>query len=571
MQSLNIIGLAKRLLDEGLVNRQDIQAYEEKARQNNIPLVSYLIQQDIQLGPSAIRIYGDFFDLPVLDLEALDLSYVPKKLMTQENLRKNQFIPLYQHGKQLFIGISDPNNQTALELVRFTTNLTVRPILIEHHKLKPAIDSLFNDIFDNLQDLENLGDDDYLNNLEIESIDDDDLDSLEKTDDAPVVKFVHKMLLNAIQIGASDLHFEPYEKFYRIRFRIDGILEEIIRPSIALNRRIASRLKIMANLDISERRNPQDGRIKMKLSKNKSIDFRINTLPTLWGEKIVIRILDSATVKLSIEDLGYSISQQKLYKDALNQSQGMILVTGPTGSGKTISLYTGLHFLNTHERNILSVEDPIEIYLEGINQVSVNIKQGLDFPKALRAFLRQDPDVIMIGEIRDLETATIAIKAAQTGHTVLSTVHTNSAAETLTRLISMGIPAFNLATSLTLIIAQRLARKLCGQCKKAHEIPITELINQGFPAEQLTGKINLFAPNLAGCKDCTHGYKGRLGIFEVVPIKASIQTLIMSNGNALELNTLMRKEGYPSLRQSGLQKVLAGLTSLEEINRVTTN
>ncbi|MBE8215874.1 MAG: type IV-A pilus assembly ATPase PilB [Endozoicomonadaceae bacterium] len=568
MNNVKITGLAKCLVDAQLISKQDIAEHVEKAHLSHMPLISYLIQNNIHLGPNAIRVYGDFFDLPVLNLDAMNLSYIPKHLIPQDVLRENHFIPLYKNGKTLFIGMADPNNQSALELVHFSTNLVVHPILIENHKLKPTIDDLFNDVLDDLQSLE---DDGSLDNLEIEIIDDDESDNNENTDDAPVVKFVHKMLLSAIQMGASDLHFEPYEKFYRIRFRIDGILKEIMRPAIVLNRRISSRLKIMANLDISERRNPQDGRIKMKISKNKSIDFRINTLPTLWGEKIVIRILDSSAVKLSIDALGYSPEQHALYKKYLNQSQGMILVTGPTGSGKTISLYTGLHYLNTKTRNILSVEDPVEIYLEGINQVHVNLKQGLDFPKTLRAFLRQDPDVIMIGEIRDLETATIAIKAAQTGHTVLSTVHTNSAAETLTRLISMGVPAFNLATSLNLIIAQRLARKLCEYCKKRQKIPVSELIKQGFTEEQASATLNLFTAHLTGCKQCVNGYKGRLGIFEVIPVIPSIQTLMMSNGNSIELNDLMRKEGYPSLRQSGLKKVLSGITSLEEINRVTTN
>ncbi len=381
-----------------------------------------------------------------------------------------------------------------------------------------------------------------------------------------MVRFVNKMLLDAIRGGSSDLHFEPYEKTYRVRFRTDGMLHEVAKPPIQLASRISARLKVMAGLDISERRKPQDGRIKMRVSKNKSIDFRVNTLPTLWGEKIVMRILDSSSAQMGIDALGYEEVQKELYLAALKQPQGMILVTGPTGSGKTVSLYTGLNILNTTDINISTAEDPVEINLEGINQVNVNPRQGMDFSQALRAFLRQDPDVIMVGEIRDLETAEIAIKAAQTGHMVMSTLHTNSAAETLTRLLNMGVPAFNLATSVNLIIAQRLARKLCSHCKKEHDVPKETLLHEGFP-EELIGTFKLYSP--VGCENCKGGYKGRVGIYEVVKNTPALQRIIMEEGNSIEIAEQARKEGFNDLRTSGLLKAMQGITSLEEVNRVT--
>ena len=407
-----------------------------------------------------------------------------------------------------------------------------------------------------------------LDGVDIESVDEQKQDPIagQDTDDAPVVRFVHKMLLDAIKSGSSDLHFEPYEKIYRVRMRTDGMLREVAKPPTQLANRIASRLKVMASLDISERRQPQDGRIKMRLSKSKSIDFRVNTLPTLWGEKVVIRILDPSSAQMGIDALGYEPDQKDLYMAALKQPQGMILVTGPTGSGKTVSLYTGLNILNTVDINISTAEDPVEINIEGINQVNVNPRQGLDFAQALRSFLRQDPDVIMVGEIRDLETAEIAIKAAQTGHMVLSTLHTNSAAQTLTRLHNMGIQGFNIATSVSLIIAQRLARKLCSHCKKPIEIPREALLKEGFPEERI-GSFTIYEP--VGCDQCNNGYKGRVGIYEVVKNTPDLQRLIMAEGNSLEIDIQMRKDGFNDLRTSGLLKAMQGITSLEEINRVT--
>ena len=390
----------------------------------------------------------------------------------------------------------------------------------------------------------------------------------QEQDDAPIVVYINKILLDAIKKGASDLHFEPYEHSYRIRFRIDGILNEIAKPPVALASRMAARLKVMSKLDIAERRVPQDGRIKLALSKKKSIDFRVSTLPTMWGEKIVMRILDSSSAMLGIDMLGYEADQKDIYMEALDQPQGMILVTGPTGSGKTVSLYTGLNILNTAERNISTAEDPVEINLEGINQVQINTKAGLTFPSALRSFLRQDPDIVMVGEIRDLETAEIAIKAAQTGHLVLSTLHTNSAAETLTRLLNMGVPAFNVASSVSIIIAQRLARRLCTQCKAPDDIPHDHLRQLGFPEDKL-GTFTIYKP--VGCDDCTGGYKGRVGIYEVVKITPEVASIIMEGGNSLDIAHQFQKEGYNNLRQSGIVKAMSGITSLEEVNRVTAN
>lgn len=404
-----------------------------------------------------------------------------------------------------------------------------------------------------------------LDELDLVEVEDEILDERAETD-GPVIRFVNKLLIEAVRRGASDLHFEPYEHMYRARFRIDGLLHEVARPPVQLIGRISARLKVMSRLDIAEKRRPQDGRIKLRISKQEAIDFRVSTLPTLWGEKVVMRILDSSSAKLGIDALGYEDDQKQLYLQALKQPQGMILVTGPTGSGKTVSLYTGLNILNTADVNISTIEDPVEINMEGINQVNVNIKQGMDFSNALRAFLRQDPDIIMVGEIRDLETAEIAIKAAQTGHLVLSTLHTNSAAETLTRLHNMGIATFNIATSVSLIIAQRLARKLCPHCKQPVDLPPEVLREEGF-SEQQIGTFTVYAP--VGCNRCSGGYKGRTGIYEVVRVTPSLQHLIMSGANSLDISQQMRAEGFRDLRASGLRKVMQGITSLEEMNRVT--
>ncbi|MGK2913982.1 MAG: type IV-A pilus assembly ATPase PilB, partial [Porticoccaceae bacterium] len=484
-------------------------------------------------------------------------------------VQKYQVLPLFKRPNRVYLAVSDPTNIQAFNEIRFNTGSTVEPVIVDHDKLVEALERFLHAQEEDLGATLGTLNDIHLDNLDVSAVENDaDADAV-GADDAPVVRFINRLLLDAIKKGASDLHFEPYEKAYRVRFRTDGILEEITRPPIALASRLAARLKIMAQLDISERRVPQDGRIKLRLSKTRSIDFRVNTLPTMAGEKIVLRILDSASAKLGIEALGYEDDQRQAFEETLERPQGMILVTGPTGSGKTVSLYTGLSILNTPERNISTAEDPIEINLEGINQVQVNPRHGMSFSDALRAFLRQDPDVIMVGEIRDLETAEIAIKAAQTGHLVLSTLHTNSAAETLTRLQNMGVPSFNIATSVSLIIAQRLARRLCPHCKLASEpLPEKVLIEEGFhnidiPSDQL----RIFQP--VGCKLCSRGYKGRTGVYEVLRITPAIARIIMEGGNAIDITDQARQEGFRTLRQSALKKVAEGLTSLQEANRVT--
>jgi type IV pilus assembly protein PilB len=557
-------GLAKQLVQQELLDERSAQQAVAQAQRNKLPLVTYLSQNKLVKARDLASVLCDQFGIAMLDLGSIDRDSQPKELLSEKLARQHRVLPLYRRGNKLFIAISDPTNHQAVTDIQFSSGLTTEALLVEDDKLGAAIDKLYESDNSAIADL---GDVD-LDGLDISSGDEDRADEAQSddADDAPVVRFVNKMLLDAIKGGASDLHFEPYEKAYRVRFRTDGILHEVARPPIQLAPRLSARLKVMAGLDISERRKPQDGRIKMKLSKTKSIDFRVNTLPTLWGEKIVMRILDASSAQMGIDALGYEEDQKELYLSALKQPQGMILVTGPTGSGKTVSLYTGLNILNTADVNISTAEDPVEINLEGINQVNVNPKQGMDFTQALRAFLRQDPDIIMVGEIRDLDTASIAVKAAQTGHMVMSTLHTNSAAETLTRLRNMGVPSFNIATSVNLIIAQRLARKLCGSCKKVVDIPNEALLKEGFPADQI-GKFKIYGP--VGCENCKNGYKGRVGIYEVVKITPALQRIIMEEGNSIDIATQMRKDGFNDLRTSGLLKAMQGVTSLEEVNRVT--
>lgn len=557
-------GLARQLVHSELLDEKSAQQAQLQAQRNKLSLVTYLVQNKLVKSRPLTELAAEQFGVAFCDLSSLDRESFPKELVTEKLIRQHRVLPLWRRGNKLFVGLSDPTNHQAITDVQFSTGLTTEAILVEDDKLGDAIEKLFESATGGLDDL---GDID-LDGLDIESGNAEQKEDAigGDADDAPVVRFVNKMLLDAIKGGSSDLHFEPYEKIYRVRFRTDGMLHETAKPPIQLASRISARLKVMAGLDISERRKPQDGRIKMRVSKSKSIDFRVNTLPTLWGEKIVMRILDSSSAQMGIDALGYEESQKQLYLDALKQPQGMILVTGPTGSGKTVSLYTGINILNTPDINISTAEDPVEINLEGINQVNVNPRQGMDFAQALRAFLRQDPDVIMVGEIRDLETAEIAIKAAQTGHMVMSTLHTNSAAETLTRLLNMGVAAFNLATSTNLIIAQRLARKLCPHCKKEHDIPHEALLHEGFPAEKI-GSFKLYSP--VGCENCKNGYKGRVGIYEVVKITPALQRIIMEEGNSIQIAEQARKEGFNDLRNSGLLKAMQGITSLEEVNRVT--
>jgi type IV pilus assembly protein PilB len=505
------------------------------------------------------------FGVPLFDLGAYDLDNIQKEYFDAKMAGSRRVLPLQKRGNRLFVAVADPANLQALEEVRFKTNLVAEPLVVEDDKLWAAISKLVEASGATLKELGSAED------LELEMVDGAPITSEEENsdvEDAPVVRYIQKVLIDAINAGASDIHFEPYEKYYRIRYRVDGILNEVAQPPLAIKDKTASRIKVISRLDISEKRVPQDGRMKLVLSKSKAIDFRVSTLPTLYGEKIVMRILDSSGIKLGIEALGYEPEQQKSLMFAIGRPYGMILVTGPTGSGKTVSLYTCLNILNQPGVNISTAEDPAEIQLPGVNQVNVNEKAGLTFATALRSFLRQDPDIVMVGEIRDLETADIAIKAAQTGHLVLSTLHTNDAPTTLTRLANMGVAAFNIASSVILITAQRLARKLCTQCKAPEEIPTEALLGAGFTEEDLDGNWQPFGP--VGCDHCKGtGYKGRLGIYQVMPITDDMRLLIMRNGNAIEIAEQARKEGVRDLRQSGLLKVKAGITSLEEIEAVT--
>ena len=564
---VKLSGLAKRLVQDKLLTEDNAAKLHTAALKKKVPFVTHLVESNAVKSIDIANCASHEFGLPLIDLSAMDIETEVAKLVDEKVVRQHHALPLYKRGTRLYVGISDPTNLQALDAIKFNTGLTSEGILVEEDKLTKTIDSV---MAANDTSLSDLGDD-SLDDLDISAEDDgvsaasSDNDSV--GDDTPVVRFVNKVLLDAINKGASDIHFEPYEKQYRVRFRQDGVLREVASPPVQLALKIAARIKVMSKMDISERRIPQDGRIKMKLSKTKAIDFRVNSCPTLFGEKIVLRILDSSSAMLGIEVLGYEDEQRKLYEAALSKPYGMILVTGPTGSGKTVSLYTGLNILNTEDRNISTAEDPAEINLYGVNQVNMNAKVGLTFANALRAFLRQDPDVIMVGEIRDLETAEIAIKAAQTGHLVLSTLHTNDAPQTLTRLMNMGVPAYNIANSVSLIIAQRLCRRLCKQCKKPVDVPKEALLEEGFSEADVNRGLKIFGP--VGCDQCANGYKGRVGIYQVLPITEGIQRIILEGGNAMNIADAAQKEGIADLRQSGIKKVKDGLTSIEELNRVT--
>jgi type IV pilus assembly protein PilB len=565
-----VSGLPRRLVQEGIVSEEVIvdalDAIRAAGDTTGDTLVAYLVDQQLADSRAIAVAASNEFGVPLFDLDAFELDLDAIRSVDQKLLNKHRVLPLVLRGKRLFLAVGDPTNLHSIDEIKFQSGLRVDPIVVEQHKLKDAVAKALEAIDTSMQ---NLGDDDFdLDGLVVSS-DDQELDeaTLDAIDDAPVVRFVNKVLLDAIKKGCSDIHFEPYEKTYRVRTRLDGVLRNISSPPIILAPKVCARLKVMARLDIAERRIPQDGRIKMKLSKTRSIDFRVNTCPTLFGEKIVLRILDSSSAKIGIDALGYAPDQKKLYMDALSKPQGMILVTGPTGSGKTVSLYTGLHILNTIERNISTAEDPAEINLPGVNQVNVNPKVGLTFAAALKAFLRQDPDVIMVGEIRDLETAEIAIKAAQTGHLVLSTLHTNDAPTTLTRLVDMGVKPYAIATSVKLIIAQRLARKLCDNCKEVVDVPPEALRAEGFTQEEINAGLRIY--HAVGCKACDSGYKGRAGIFQVMAVSDATARIIMKGGNATDIADQAVKEGYWDLRRSGLEKVKQGITSLDEINRVT--
>lgn len=565
-------GLPKRLVTDGLLDESAALEAVSESEKNKVNFVHYLTDNNLLPAHLIASVAANEFGIPLYDIEAHNLTSCPKDKIKKKLIEKHQVLPLYLRGNRLFLAQSDPTNHQAITEVRFQTGVSIETVLVEHDKLLTALDKFLHE-----QDSDDIGDslgtmdDVHLDDLDIESVDEDDKgqDNVSDTDDAPIVRFINKLMIDGIKQGCSDIHFEPYEKTYRVRFRTDGILKEVTKPPANLAPRLAARLKVMAQLDISERRIPQDGRIKLRISKNRAIDFRVNTLPTQFGEKVVLRILDPASAQVGIEALGYEDDQKQTYMDTLHLPQGMILVTGPTGSGKTVSLYTGLNILNTAERNISTAEDPVEINMPGVNQVQIRERVGLTFPEALRAFLRQDPDVIMVGEIRDLETAEIAIKAAQTGHMVLSTLHTNSAPETLTRLLNMGVPAFNVATSVNLIIAQRLGRRLCPHCKKlADDVPEHILIEEGFTEiDTPLDQVQLYHPQ--GCPKCTNGYKGRIGIYEVLKVTPAISQIIMEGGNSLEIGSKAKEEGFRTLRQSALRRTAEGIMSLEEANRVT--
>jgi len=537
MAPIALHGLPKRLVDDHLIEAQDLEVATSSAKTAKISLVQYLCEKklisDKAIGNCAAKEFG----IPIYSLEHHNSDHVPKNLIDNKLLKKHQVMPLVQRGNRLFVAIADPTNHRALNEIQFQTGIAVEPVLALYSSITESLDSWLEDNAD--KDIgEVLGtiDDVHLDDLDMEAVEDDEGTSDSNSEDeAPIVRFINKMLIDAIKLGASDIHFEPYEKSYRVRFRVDGILREMAKPPTNLAQRLAARLKVMSRMDISERRIPQDGRVKLKLSKNKSIDFRVNTLPLQFGEKIVLRILDASSAKLGIDALGYEDDQKALYMEALARPQGMILVTGPTGSGKTVSLYTGLNILNTPERNISTAEDPIEINMDGINQTQINMRVGLSFAEALRSFLRQDPDVVMVGEIRDLETAEIAIKAAQTGHLVMSTLHTNSAPETLTRLLNMGVPSFNVATSVNLIIAQRLGRKLCSQCRVPFgDIPDKVLTEEGFDDIGIDkSEFTIFKPG--ECGNCTNGYKGRVGVYETLKISPAISKIIMQGGSSIDI------------------------------------
>lgn len=564
--SIPLGSLARRLVSEGLISEEDALKAQEQSQKLRTPLVAWLVSQN-KVDPKRLaQCAAEEFGTPLLDISGLNLEAIPQRVVNEKLIRKNNALPIFKRGNHLFVAISDPMNLAALDEIKFNSDLPVEAILVEEDKLARLIDEVLSKAESAMEGLM----DEDLDNLEISAEDDTPGGNVTESDidDTPVVRFVHKVMLDAINKKASDIHFEPYEKDFRVRMRIDGILHDVAHPPISLAPRMIARLKVMSRLDLAERRIPQDGRIKMKISKNRAIDFRVSTCPTLYGEKTVLRILDPASATLGIEALGFEDFQRELYLKALSKPYGMILVTGPTGSGKTVTLYTGLGILNQPDVNISTAEDPVEINMPGVNQVNVNPKIGLTFASALRAFLRQDPDIIMVGEVRDLETAEIAIKAAQTGHLVMSTLHTNDAPQTLTRLANMGVPPYNIASSILLIIAQRLARRLCNDCKRVDEdIPAEALLKEGFTPEEVEKGIRIYRP--VGCDKCTNGYKGRVGLYQVMPISDETGRLIMEGGNAMQLADQAAREGIIDLRRAGLLKVMVGATSLEEIDRVT--
>jgi type IV pilus assembly protein PilB len=562
----NISGLARALAQHGVMSEPEAEALQVQSQSSGVSFVEQVLSGK-RLSAQQLAVFASrAFGVPLLDLTGFDFDQINREYFDTRIAQTRRVLPLHKRGNRLYVATSDPANLQALDEVRFKTNLVVEPVVVEDDKLAQAIARIVESTGTTLKEMAALEDIEIA--LEDGSVQPASSDEDSEVEDAPVVRYIQKVLIDAITAGASDIHFEPYERFYRIRYRLDGILMEVAQPPLAIKDKVASRIKVISRLDISEKRVPQDGRMKLVLSKSRAIDFRVSTLPTLFGEKIVMRILDSSGVKLGIEALGYEADQQQALLFAVGRPYGMILVTGPTGSGKTVSLYTCLSVLNQPGVNIATAEDPAEIQLPGVNQVNVNEKAGLTFATALRAFLRQDPDVIMVGEIRDLETADIAIKAAQTGHLVLSTLHTNDAPSTLVRMLNMGVAPFNIASSVNLITAQRLARKLCQHCRRPEDIPPEALVRAGFMEEDLDGSWQPFGP--IGCDHCKGtGYKGRIGVYEVMPITDDMKQLIMRNGNSLDIAEQAQREGVRNLRQSGLLKVKSGVTSLEEIEAVT--
>lgn len=563
---VGITGIARRLVLDGVLDEATARNALDTATRERKQIAVYLREHKLVTAGQMAAANSIEFGMPIFDPSTMEESQHALKLVREDLLQKHGVLPLFKRGNKLFVGTSDPSDHHALDEIKFHTNLSVEPILVDEDILRRTTERWL-ESGDMLGDA--LNDNNSFDPLDVGS--DEDLNADAEIDvkgeDAPVVKFVNKVLVDAIRRGASDIHFEPYETDYRVRLRIDGLLKQVVKIPVKLNPRITARLKVMAQLDIAEKRVPQDGRIKLRISKTRQIDFRVSTLPTLFGEKVVLRILDGGAVKLGIEKLGYEPEQKQLFVDAVTKPYGMVLVTGPTGSGKTVSLYTALNLLNDDQRNISTVEDPVEIRVPGINQVQMNVKRGMTFAAALRSFLRQDPDVIMVGEIRDLETAEIAVKAAQTGHMVLSTLHTNDAPQTIARLMNMGVAPYNITSSVTLVIAQRLARRLCNNCKRPMELPGHALLAEGFTEEEIQEGIELF--EAVGCNECTEGYKGRVGIYQVMPMSEQIQTIVLQGGSALQIAEAAAAAGVRDLRRSALDKIKAGVTSLAEINRVT--
>ena len=557
----SLSGLARALVQAGRLKEAEAEVLLTQAAASKTSFIEQVVNANKATAPDIARFASETFGFPLFDIASYDDAHMPQGAIDRKLIAQHRVIPLYKRGNRLAVAIADPTHLRALDEIRFQTGMAVDPVIVSESQLSPLVTKLSETAEEALKQL--ASEDINLEFGEGEPGEKGDDAAAQEVEDAPVVKFIQKMLLDAINDGASDIHFEPYEKSYRIRFRVDGILREIASPPLVIKEKIASRIKVISRLNIAEKRVPQDGRMRLVLSKSRAIDFRVSTLPTMYGEKIVLRILDPSSATLGIDALGYEPEQKALLLDAISRPYGMVLVTGPTGSGKTVSLYTCLNILNKPDINISTAEDPAEIPLPGINQVNVDDRQGLTFPVALKAFLRQDPDIIMVGEIRDLETAEIAIKAAQTGHMVLSTLHTNDAPSTLTRLMNMGVPTFNIASGILMITAQRLLRRLCT-CKKPVDVPINTLLNAGFNQEDLDGSWTLYGPG--GCDRCRgSGYKGRVGVYQVMPVTEEIQRMIMSSATALDIAEQARREGVNDLRRSGLLKVKQGLTSLDEV------